>query len=99
LPTLPDLDKHLGEIRQLTEKYKAGDRQSFTAFRDLVDRLLRLTILKPEGGVMLIAARGAGERLALGGWKGPDDPLPLNDGRYLRLAITLSSFLIRKAHG
>ena len=89
LPTPPELDKLLAEIRQLTQQYKAGDRQSFVAFRTLVDRLLRLTVLKQEGGVTLVSLKGGGERLALGGWKGPHDPLPLNDGRYLRLAITL----------
>ena len=25
----------------------------------------------------------------LGGWRGPTDPLPLNDGRFLRISVTL----------
>jgi len=65
----------------------AGDRQSFDAFRELTYFLLSLTVLKPEGGVRL--AKGENDRMVLGGWSGPTDPLPLNDGCYLRLAVTL----------
>lgn len=45
--------------------------------------------MKARGGVRLVSLKSREERFVLGGWKGSDDPVPLNDGRYLRLAITL----------
>lgn len=52
--------------------------------------LLRLTVLAPPGTVRLFAGPESREwRVALGGWQGPDDPLPLTDGRYLRLSMAL----------
>jgi hypothetical protein len=51
--------------------------------------LLRLTILAPEGGVRFSAGPRGTADLVLGGWGGPDDPLPLRDGRYLRLTVRL----------
>lgn len=81
---LDPLNALLGEVRDLT----ARSRDSFQAFRDLADRLLRLTVLDDSGATRL----SVGPRpntLVLGGWNGPDDPLPLNDGRYLRLTVGL----------
>lgn len=93
---LPDLPKLLGEVRDLTRRYMAGTPDSFTAFRDLADSLLRLTVLDQHGGVRL-AAGPRPDTLALGGWGGPDDPLPLRDRRFLRLSVTL--FLARTLEG
>lgn len=45
--------------------------------------------MRSKGGVRLFSLENQGKRFVVGGWKGPDDPVPLNDGRYLRLAITL----------
>jgi len=89
LATPPELAKRLARVRQLTDEYKAGDKRSFDAVRNLADFLLRLTVLKPSGGVRLASIQGPTKRFVAGGWNGPDDPLPLNDGKYLRLAITL----------
>jgi hypothetical protein len=85
----PDLPALLGEVRELSARYQSGHPPTcFVAFRDLVDLLLRLTVLSPYGGVRL--AKGRRENtMVLGGWRGPDDPLPLLDSRYLRLSITL----------
>jgi hypothetical protein len=45
-------------------------------------------VLSPTGGVRL--ARGEDpDRAALGGYGGPTDPLPLNDGRFLRTSVGL----------
>lgn len=89
MATPPELAKRLARVRQLTDEYKAGDKRSFDAVRNLADFLLRLTVLKPSGGVRLASIQGPTKRFVAGGWNGPDDPLPLNDGKYLRLAITL----------
>ena len=67
----------------------AGNRQSFDSFCGLVSLLLGLTVMKTGGGVRLVSLKSREERFVMGGWKGPTDPVPLNDGRYLRLAITL----------
>lgn len=83
-----DLQYLLGEVRELTRRYKRGDQESFEAFRYLTAKLLELTILAHPGAVILSKGPRAGT-FALGGWNGPTDPLPLNDGRYLRLSMTL----------
>lgn len=86
----------LGEVRELTQTYKSGDQESFEAFRRLASLLLTLTVLKGTGTVRL--TEGLRENTAvLGGRGGPTDPLPLNDGRYLRLVVTL--FLASTAQG
>lgn len=92
--TAPEPEPSLAAVRALTATYKAGGRDAFEAFRALVDRLLRLTVLAPAGGLRLAAGPRGRETLVLGGWRGPDDPLPLNDGRFLRLAVTL----VREPH-
>lgn len=84
-----DLPYLLGQVRDLTNRYKAGTPESFEAFRQLAFLLLSLTVLAPDGGVTLSRGPQGPDTLALGGWRGPDDPLPLNDGRYLRLSIAL----------
>lgn len=73
-----DLDVLLGRVRQLSERYKAGNRASFESFRELASLLLGLTIMRPGGGVRLFGARGRMDRLVLGGWTGPDDAVLLN---------------------
>lgn len=42
-----------------------------------------------SGGVRLIQLSKERTVKAIGGWKGPEDPIPLNDGRFLRISITL----------
>lgn len=83
-----DLHHLLGEVRDLTRRYQLGDQESFQAFHRLTALLLELTILAQPGAVRLSRGPRAGT-FALGGWKGPTDPLPLNDKRYLRLSMRL----------
>ncbi len=87
--TAADLPLLFGQVRDLTRRYMAGEQQSFDAFRELVSLLLNLTILKqPEGGVRLNYGPRGRDRAVLEGWV-PDDLVPLTDGRYLRLSVTL----------
>jgi len=89
LATPPNLAKLLGRVRQLTEEYKAGNRQSLKSFRELVSLLLSLTIMKAGGGVQLVLLKNEEKKGVIGGRKGPTDPLPLTNGRYLRLSMSL----------
>jgi hypothetical protein len=66
----------------------AGNRQSFTSFRDLVNLLLELTVMKSGGAASLFFLKGQQDKGMIAGWN-PDDPIPLNDGRYLRISIIL----------
>lgn len=85
----PDLPALLGQVRDLTQRYKSGRPEAFQAFCDLASLLLRLTILAPAGGVRLAYGIPRGDEPVLGGWNGPDDPLPLTDERYLRIMVIL----------
>lgn len=87
--SLPDRNTHLAEVRSLTKAYKAGGPAAADAFRELTHLLLRLTILAPEGAVRLFSGPRARTEFVLGGWRGHHDPLPLTDGRYLRLTVRL----------
>lgn len=87
--SLPERTARLAEARHLTAAYQAGGPGAAQAFRDLADLLLRLTILAPEGSVRFSSGPRGTADLVLGGWSGPDDPLPLRDGRYLRLTVRL----------
>ena len=75
-------------MRDLTQRYRSGRPEAFQAFCDLASLLLHQTILAPGGGVRLTYGPRRDEPV-LGGWNGPDDPLPLTDGRYLRLMVIL----------
>lgn len=87
--SLPERTSSLAEARRLTAAYQAGGPDAAQAFRELAALLMRLTILAPEGGVRFSSGPRGTADLVLGGWGGPDDPLPLRDGRYLRLTIRL----------
>ena len=87
--SLPERDTLLAEVRSLTEAYKAGGPPAAAAFRELTHLLLRLTVLAPEGGVRLFSGPRGRPEFVLGGWRGHHDPLPLTDGRYLRLTVRL----------
>lgn len=77
-------------MRDLTRRYKSGRPDAFRAFRDLASLLLHQTILAPSGGVGLVSGPRRDEpEPVLGGWNGPDDPLPLTDGHYLRVMVIL----------
>ncbi len=87
--SLPERTARLAEARRLTAAYQAGGPDAAQAFRELAALFLRLTILAPEGGVRFSSGPRGTADLVLGGWGGPDDPLPLRDGRYLRLTVRL----------
>ena len=82
-----DLSGTLGQVRDLSKQYLAGDESAFAAFRELVSLLLHSTILDPSGTVRL--AYGQGPNPVLGGWSGPTDPLRLTSGNFLRLSVGL----------
>lgn len=65
----------------------AGGPEAFPPFVDLLNLLLRLTILAPEGAARLFYGPDP-LRCVIGGWS-PLDPLPLRDGRFLRLTMSL----------
>jgi hypothetical protein len=86
----PDPAYLLGEVRHLTRGSQRGGASAFDAFRDLVSLLLSRTVLAlPTGGVRLVRRQGQPGTVALGGPDGPEDPLRLNDGRFLRLSVAL----------
>jgi hypothetical protein len=88
LPT--ERDALRARVRDLTKHYQAGGRDAFEAYRDLVALLLGITVLAPGGGVRLFSTPGErDQKMVLGGWLGPTDPLPLTDKRYLRLTMSL----------
>jgi hypothetical protein len=84
---LPQL---LGEARDLARRYMDGNPDSLAAFRDLANLLLHLTVLPRNTGLRLAYADGRRDRGVLGGMGGPTDPVPLNDGRYLRVSVSLA---------
>jgi hypothetical protein len=92
LPDSGDLAHVLARVRDLTARYMRGDNRSFEAFRELADLLLRTTVMKPHGGLRLVSVPGASGRVLTGFGAAPIEPVPLNDGRFLRLAVGLSIF-------
>lgn len=79
----------LGHLRELTQEYLTGGPDSFDAFRDLASQLLNITVLKPGAVVRQLASGARPGEMLLGGVPEPTDPLPLTDGRFLRLTISL----------
>jgi hypothetical protein len=66
-----------------------GGPAAFGAFRDLGALLFGLTVLRHDGIIRLSYGPTGRDRAVLGGATGPTDPLPLNDGRFLRLSVSL----------
>lgn len=89
MPKFKQIETLLGDVRKLTTQYKAGeDPESFSAFRDLIQLLLSVSVLDQTSAVRLTS--GPRDKVkSLGGWTGPDAPLLLTDGRYLRLNVNL----------
>ena len=81
----------MGEIHRLTQGYRSGTPAAFDAFRDLVSLLLNHTVMADGSAVRLIYGPGARARQepVLGGWNGPDDPVRLTNGLYLKLLVSL----------
>jgi hypothetical protein len=86
--SLPELPSLLGRVRDLSGAFLSGESRGFGAFRELTDLLLRRTVLHPSGGVKETEGPRA-DTCIVGGWGDPLDPLPLTNGRYLRLSLTL----------
>lgn len=79
----------LGHLRELTQEYLKGGPDSFDAFKDLASQLLNITVLKPGAFIRPFASGARPGEMLLGGVPEPTDPLPLTDGRFLRLTISL----------
>lgn len=84
-----DAAELVNRARELTRRYMAGGQPAFQAFQQLAALLLELTVLRPGGMVRLTYGPSGRDRAALGGAAGPTDPLLLNDGRLLRLSMSL----------
>lgn len=88
MPTPPDLQALLAKTRQLVTQTLAGGPGSFESFQGLLNHLFNLTILKQDGSIKLFRLPSARHKAMFGGWN-PQDPLPLNDGHYLRVSGNL----------
>ena len=92
----PDPQPHIDRVRELTRRFKRGDKRSPEAFRELATFLLHLTVAKPDHhGLWLARAAGpaAATKATLQASTEPGVPVPLNDGRFLRL-----HFLLERMH-
>lgn len=88
--SIGDLEKHLGRVRQLTDIYLAGDTDAFAAFGELVNLLLRVTVLPGPIGVRLTAGPRPRDRMMVeGGLARDKDVVRLSDDRFLRVSVTL----------
>ena len=54
-----ELASALGDIRNLSARYKSGDAAAFDAFRDLISRLLHATVLAETSAVRLSDSEGS----------------------------------------
>ncbi len=86
MPQPDDLAHLLAEVRDLTNQYRSGQPEAFQAFASLVSRLLNLTVLAPSGGLKLHYETPTSYVLA---GRTLHDPLPLNDGNFLRTHMSL----------
>jgi hypothetical protein len=84
----PLSNHYLSEARRLTKQYQAGGPEAFGAFQDLVGLLFNVTVLHRNSAVRLSHGQRA-DTMVLGGWRGPDDPLQLTNGAFLRLSIVV----------
>lgn len=66
-----------------------GDTPALSAYRNLTSKLLHLTVLDPGQFPRLVYRDDEPDHAVLGGPQGPVDPLLLNDGRYLRVAVSV----------
>lgn len=82
---MKDLDALKGEVRQLTQDFKAGTPGSFQAFRDLTQLLLGITIAEERAHIVLTSGPNKNRRVLAA----PHSAIPLRDGRYLRLSAVL----------
>jgi len=87
---LPPFDpaSEIASLRKLTSVCNQGKPAAFGAFNKVLAKLLHLTIMKPDGHLTLQGlegGRGRAQKLI----RGSKGPIPLRDGRFLRLTISL----------
>jgi hypothetical protein len=88
LPNPFDLSFQLGEVRRLNQILRQGGAEAISAYRELVNLLLRSTVMHEHGVVKLIRLSTDPTKAVIGG-KGSFDPIPLTNGHYLRLFALL----------
>jgi hypothetical protein len=82
-----DLPKLLGRARELTAGYQAGGEQAFEAYRELLNFIFRLTVMDASAGVRVHRLKGDDVKRVIAPLQGPQMPLPLNGGAFLRFNI------------
>ena len=75
-------------MRRLNRTIRGGGPDALSAFRELTNLLLNLTVLAAGGTLKLIKLATDPSKAALGG-RTARDPLRLNDGHFLRLSAKL----------
>ena len=83
----PDAEWGKGRVRELVGQCLSGSPDGFEAVRELIDYLLRLTVMAEHERVRLAGYPGNPNARAIGVRR---QPLLLKDGRFLRLILTLS---------
>jgi hypothetical protein len=84
-----DLDGTLADVREYSEGYRQGTPESFGPCRDLMQLLLDTTVVRPGQYVTLTFGDRARAGVIMSG-HGINDPVLLNDGNYLRVAVSLA---------
>ena len=95
---LPKVAALLAEASELTSAYTQGGQSAFAAYKELVSLLFRATVMATTGGFQLNAGP-VKERRVISPLGGPTSPLPLNNGYWLRLSISLFLGSTEKAPG
>ena len=89
-PASPPDPALLGEVRRLTDGFKVGDSESFRCFRDLAALLLCRTVLSEGQAPRLTRLSDQPNNQVLGGMAGPQSPLRLRNGHFLKLVTQLT---------
>jgi hypothetical protein len=87
--TPDELPGALGHVRDLTARYLSGTPDAFDATRELLDYLLRVTVMARHGILRfssVIGGRGNQQARVIGV---RSQPIPLNNGNYLLLLQSL----------
>lgn len=83
------MEELLGEVRHLSAIYRAGENESFEAFRKLVQLLLANTVC--ANTVFPTVFRGEQDNVrTLGGTRKPGEPIRLRNDRFLQLSVVLA---------
>ncbi len=79
----------VSDARLLAEKTIRGGDKSPAAFAKLIGLLLRLSVVKNPQGGQVIFQRRKPTTVVISGWNKTNALIPLNNGGFLRLAMTL----------